>query len=139
MPPKKRTKTIHFPSSDASQHHFSSPFHHQPPSPPVAGTPFPSRAPTPNPRRRLLPRRPKRSNAAACARYRLRNKGSLVDEMRTLIHHCRREAQAYNHLVASSLANMHILLAQNERILSFLVSQLPIRPQSILSTATHTL
>jgi hypothetical protein len=139
MPPKKRTKTTHSSLSDTCQHHFSPPFLSPPPSPPVAGTPFPSRAPTPNPSRRLLPRRPKRSDTAACARYRLRNKGSLFDEMRTLIHHCRREAQAYNHLVTSSIANMHILLAQNERILSFLVSQLPIRAHSILSTATHTL
>jgi hypothetical protein len=92
-------------------------FPHFSPSPPLTGTPFPSRAPTPKPNRRLLPRRPKRSDVSACARYRLRKKGTLIDEMCSLIQQCRREAQVYNHLITSSLANMRILLVANERII----------------------
>jgi hypothetical protein len=139
MPVKERTKTAHTPSNDTCQHQFSPPIFTQPPSHPAIGILFPSRAPTPKPNRHLLPRRPKLSDAAACARYRLRKKGSLADEMSSLIHHCRSEAQAYNHLVASSLANLRILLAENERILSLLLTRLPVLAHCILSTTTHTL
>lgn len=74
MPAKERTKTAHSPSNDTCQQKSSPPFI----------SPLPSRAPTPRINRRLLPRRPKRCNAAACARYRLRKKGTLVKEMRSL-------------------------------------------------------
>jgi hypothetical protein len=119
MPSKKPTKTAHSPFNN--DHHYPPPFISQQPSPPVAGTLFPSHTPTPKPHRHLLP---KRSDAAACARYRLRKKGTLVDEMRSLIHHCRREAQAYNHLITSSLIKLRISLAENERILSFILTRL---------------
>jgi hypothetical protein len=96
------------------------------PPPPFTGTPFPSRASTPKPNRRLLPRRPKRSDVAACARYRLHKKGSPIDEMHSLIQQCRREAQAQNRFVTSSLADMCTLLAENERILLSLITQFPL-------------
>ena len=109
---------------------ISPPFVIHQPSPPVAGTLFPPRAPTSKPNWFLLPRRPKRSDAAAlaCARYRLHKKGTLVDELRSLIHHCRHEVQAYNHLVTSFLINLRISLAENERILSLPHSESTVTP-----------
>jgi hypothetical protein len=123
---------------------ISPPFVSQQPSSPIAGIPFPSRAPTPKLNRRLLPRRPKHSDAAACTRYRLRKKGTLVDELRSTFHHYRREAQAYNQLVTSSLINLRSSLAEVEIFLSFILSRLPVSltMNSTLSTkplqVTHT-
>jgi hypothetical protein len=101
MPAKERTKTAQSPSNDTCQQQFS----------PLFISPFPSRARTPKPNRRLLPRCPKQSDAAACTRYRLRNKGTLIDEICSLIHRCRREAQAYNHLATTSLANSGMFIS----------------------------
>jgi hypothetical protein len=140
MPPKKRAKTVHLRSSNNRQHYFASP-HHSPPLSPLTVDPlFPLRAPTPILARHLLPRRPKRSDAAACARYRLRKKGTVVDDLRHLLQHCRREAKAHNCLVVSSLVKMRMLLIKNEHILSSLLSLLPTQtpiPHSHTSSINH--
>jgi len=127
MPPKKRARTVHSRSSNSHQHYFSSPYH----SPSlIVDPPFPSRAPTPVLARHLLPCRPKRSDAAACARYRLRKKGTIIDDLRRLLQTCRREAKAYNCLVTSSLAKMRMSLINNEQILTSFASLLPHRTLS---------
>ena len=136
---KKKPKR-HSPSNDTCQHQFPPLFISQQLSPPVAGTLFPARALTPKPNWRLLPWHPKHSNPAACACYHLRKRGTLIDEMRSLIHQYRCEAQAHNHLVASSLANMRTLLAEIEHTILSLLTQLlgPVLEHSILSTTAHT-
>jgi hypothetical protein len=122
MPPKIEPK-LPTPSASTIFPHFSPPFVIQQPSSSAAGTPFPSRALTPRLNRRRLLRRPKWSDTAACARYRLRKKGTPVDELRSLIRQCQREVQAHNHFVTSSLINLQISLAEKECII---LSRLPV-------------
>ena len=54
----------------------------------------------------------------------------------SIIHHCRRKAQAYNQLVTSSLINLRTLLAEIEIFHSFILSRLPVplAANSTLST-----
>jgi len=91
-------------------------FDHRAPIPP---------APTPRLSRRRLPRRPKRSNAAACARYRLRQKDTaqlvlLTEEFAR----CRKEAMAYSSHLSITLARLQVQAAEIETTVTSLHTKL---------------
>jgi len=94
-------------------------FDHRAPIPP---------APTPRLSRRRLPRRPKRSNAAACARYHLRQKDTTAAAQLVLLTEefarCRKEAMAYSSHLSITLTRLQVQAAEIETTVTSLHTKL---------------